>query len=126
MSVNAKSYRAPVEVTFTFPESIQSEIGYISITLRELMPSAEAKAISRAGTDGGVLIQEMVKESLVRAQSVDGTMLEITTADDSIDRIMTAVGPKGRTLLMAAYTKLNQPGVSDTQGFLESATASVR
>lgn len=117
------SYRPPVEITFTFPAELQAEIGYRTVTIRELLPSIEAKAITRAGNDGGVLVQEMVKESLVRAVNVTGGVLEISTADDSIDRFMTEIGPKGRTMLMAAYNRVNQPGVAETKGFLDSATA---
>jgi len=121
-----KSYRPPVEITFTFPPDLQAELGYVSVTIRELLPSIEAKAITRSGNDGGVLIQEMVKESVVRAKALDGSVLEISTADDSIDRFVTEIGPKGRTMLMAAYNRVNQPGVAETQGFLASATAVAR
>ncbi|TXH50870.1 MAG: hypothetical protein E6Q97_19540, partial [Desulfurellales bacterium] len=63
--LNPKSYRQPVEVTFTFPTNIQMEVGHQSVTLRELKASAESRAVSRANGDGGVLVQELVKESIV-------------------------------------------------------------
>lgn len=126
MSVEAKSYRPATEYTFPFPEDMHEELRYVSVTARELLPSAEAKAISRAGNDGGVLIQEMVKECLVRAKHVDGSTLEISTADDSVDRFMSEIGPKGRTLLMAMYNHVNQPGAKQVQGFLSKVTVEVR
>lgn len=126
MSVEAKSYRPATEYTFPIPAGLQDELRYTSITARELLPSAEAKAISRSGNDGGVLVQEMVKECLVRATHIDGTVLEISTADDSVDRFMTEIGPKGRTLLMAMYNKVNQPEAAQVRDFLSQVTVAVR
>lgn len=126
MSLDVKSYRAPVEVTFTFPKGLDEETGYASVTVRELTGSSESRAISRAGQDGGALISELIRESLVQGVRVDGSVFPITTADDSIDRFMAEVGPKGRALLMAAYANVNQPQKDDTASFLGTASAQVR
>ena len=108
MPVEIKSYREPVEVTFTFPSpspeekanhkanprkfplppDLQQETGHISVTLRELLPSAEAKAFNRVGRDAGLMIQELVKESLVRAVKVGGEVVELSTEDSSVDAFM--------------------------------------
>lgn len=125
MTIEAKSYRAAMEVTFTFPATIQEETGYKSVTIRELSKSAETKALARAGLDGAVLMQELSAESLVRAVKVDGTVQEISTADDSIDVFMSAVGSKGRALVGAAYGKVNQPNKDEATSFLGSASAKV-
>jgi len=146
MPVEIKSYREPVEVTFTFPSpspeekaahktnprkfplppDLQQETGHISVTLRELLPSAEAKAFNRVGRDAGLMIQELVKESLVRAVKVGGEVVELSTEDSSVDAFMAMVGPKGRTLVMAAYNEVNQPKADSNASFLASATAQVR
>jgi len=125
-SMQPKSYRSPVEVTFTFPETLQQETGYTSITVRELTGSAESRAISRAGTDGGVLMQELVKESLCGAVKMDSGPVAISTADSSIDQIMAEIGPKGRGLALQAYSFVNQPNKDQAASFLQSASATVR
>ena len=129
MSFELKSYRAPVESTFTFPltpDNLQRETGFKSITLRELSPSAESSALSRAAMDGAKLMHELVKESLVRAVKAEGETMEITTADESVDIFWSSIGPKGRTLVTAAYNHLNQPRPAEAADFLASATVSVR
>lgn len=123
--LNPKSYRAPVEVTFTFPEDLQMDIGYKSVTLRELKASAESRAISRANGDGGTLINELVKECVVCAVDLDGTTFKVSTADESIDILMDRLGPKGRSLLAQGYASVNQPKGTDAAGFLKSASAKV-
>lgn len=125
-NLNPKSYRQPVEVTFTFPESMQLEVNHRSVTLRELKASAESRAIARANGDGGVLVQELVKEAIVGATDLDGVAKRISTADESIDAFMDAVGPKGRALLAQAYAVVNQPRSEDKDSFLGSASAVVR
>lgn len=125
-NLNPKSYRAPVEVTFTFPDSMAVEVQYKSVTVRELKASAESRALARAGTDGARLIQELVKESIVAAVDLDGIEHKITTADETVDIFMDKVGPKGRTALMAAYNSVNQPQKDNLDSFLGSAAAKVR
>ena len=124
--LSPKAYRAPVEVTFTFPESVAASVGYQSVTIRELKSSAESRALARAGTDGARLIQELVRESVVCAIDLDGAKQSISTADESIEIFMDKVGPAGRTMLMAAYNKVNQPVRENLDTFLESASATVR
>lgn len=147
MPIEITSYREPVEVTFTFPAptpeqkaayaanpkkaappplDLQKETGYVSVTVRELLPSAEAKAFARVGRDAGLMIQELVKESLVQAVKVGGEVTVLTSEDSSVDAFMAAIGPKGRTLIMAAYNEVNQPKPEATNGFLASAVAQVR
>ena len=129
MSFELKSYRAPVESTFTFPgapDNLQRETGFQSITLRELSPSSESSALSRASMDGAKLMHELVKESLVRAVKAEGDTMEISTADESVDIFWASIGPKGRTLVTAAYNHLNQPKPSEAADFLASATVSAR
>jgi len=121
-----KTYRAAMEATFTFPEELQSEIQYKSVTVRELSASMESLALARAGMDGGKLVHELVKESIVRAVRVDGTVEQISSGDDSIDIFWTAIGPKGRTLVGNAYTYFNQPKAVESQSFLGSVSISVR
>lgn len=122
----AQSYRAPVEATFTFPAPLQEEIGYRSVTIKELSPSAESAAMARASMDGARLVQELVRESIVRATKVSGEITEISTANESIDIFHVSIGPKGRTLLMGAYTAMNQPKQDENKLFLESAAYSTR
>jgi|688.fasta_scaffold1208644_1 hypothetical protein len=124
--LNPRSYRQPVEVTFTFPEKVQAEIGYVSVTVRELKASSEARALARAGNDGAKLITELVKESVVCAVDLDGVSGKISTADESIEIFMDRLGPKGRTALMAAYSNVNQPQQDEIADFLKSAKAVVR
>lgn len=125
-NLNPKSYRQPVEVTFTFPESMQLDVNYKSVTVRELKASAEARALARAGNDGARLIQELVRESIVAAVDLDGVEQKITTADESIEIFMDRVGPKGRTAIMAAYSSVNNPQPEDVSGFLRTANAKVK
>lgn len=125
-NLNPKSYRQPVEVTFTFPESMQLDVNYKSVTVRELKASAEARALARAGNDGARLIQELVRESIVAAVDLDGVEQKITTADESIEIFMDKVGPKGRTAIMAAYSSVNNPQPEDVSGFLRTANAKVK
>jgi hypothetical protein len=120
-----KRYREPVEVTFTFPPSAAQDVGYASVTVRELTPSMEARALARSNNDGAVMMQEMVKECLVRGVRLDGSVLLASIADNSADQLLSELGPKGRTLLLAAYNKVNQPPKEDLDGFLQSASASV-
>ncbi len=124
--LNPRSYRQPVEVTFTFPERIQTDLGYLSVTVRELKASSEARALARAGNDGAKLITELVKESVVCATELDGTVARISTADETIEIFMDRLGPKGRTVLMAAYSNVNQPQQDEIADFLQSAKAVVR
>jgi len=124
--LNPKSYRQPVEVTFTFPDSMAMATGYKSVTLRELKASAESRAMSRAGNDGTRLVQELVRESLVQAVNLEGVVEKISTADESIEIFMDKVGPAGRTALMAAYNKVNQPQKDELDSFLGTASAQVR
>lgn len=129
MSFELKSYRAPVEATFTFPDkpdNLQKETGFKSVTLRELSPGAESAALSRAAMDGAKLMHELVKESLVRAVKVEGETMEITTADETVDIFWSSLGPKGRTLVTAAYNHINQPKPAEAADFLASASISVR
>ena len=125
-NLNPRSYRQPVEVTFTFPESMQMDVNYKSVTIRELKASAEARALARAGNDGARLIQELVRESIVAAVDLDGVEQKITTADESIEIFMDRVGPKGRTAIMAAYSSVNNPQPEDVSGFLRTANAKVK
>jgi hypothetical protein len=67
----------------------------------------------------------MVKECLVRGVRLDGSVLLASIADNSADQLLSELGPKGRTLLLAAYNKVNQPPKEDLDGFLQSASASV-
>lgn len=129
------SYRADVAQTFTFPapseahpkiENLQEITGFKSVTVRELRKSDEAQAISLSGNDGGQLLQRMVGYSVVRAVKVDGTVMEITSADDSIDVFMSSIGPKGRALVAAAYNAVNQPRQEAAEVFLASASMSVQ
>ncbi len=125
-NLNPRSYRQPVEVTFTFPESMQLDVNYKSVTIRELKASAESRAIARAGNDGAKLIHELVKESVVGAVDLEGVAVKITTADESIDIFMDKLGPKGRTALMAAYSNVNNPQPEDVASFLNTANAHIR
>lgn len=121
-----KSYRGHVEVEFTFPPNLQEDIGIATIIIRELPGSAESRAISRAGNDGGVLMQELVKEGLVSVTKTDGEVISISTGDDSIDKVMSMLGPKGRGLVLQAYSTVNSPSKEDASSFLKSASAKVR
>jgi len=125
-NLNPRSYRQPVEVTFTFPESMQMDVNYKSVTVRELKASAEARAMARAGNDGAKLIQELVRESIVSAVDLDGVVTKISTADESIEIFMDRLGPAGRTAVMAAYNRVNQPQKERIDTFLASAVAVVR
>jgi len=125
-NLNPRSYRQPVEVTFTFPESMQMDVNYKSVTVRELKASAEARAMARAGNDGAKLIQELVRESIVSAVDLDGVVTKISTADESIEIFMDRLGPAGRTAVMAAYNRVNQPQKESIDTFLASAVAAVR
>jgi len=125
-NLNPRSYRQPVEVTFTFPESMQMDVNYKSVTIRELKASAEARAMARAGNDGAKLIQELVRESIVSAVDLDGVVTKISTADESIEIFMDRIGPAGRTAVMAAYNRVNQPQKESIDTFLASAVAAVR
>ena len=124
--LSPKSYRQPVEVTFTFPLGLAASVSYSSVTIRELKASAEARAMSRAGNDGTRLVQELVRESIVRATNLDGVVEEISTSNETIDIFMDKVGPAGRTALMAAYNRVNQPQKDDLDSFLGTASAEVR
>ena len=64
--LNPKSYRQPVEVTFTFPDSMAMATGYKSVTLRELKASAESRAMSRAATTAPVLCRGSCASRLFR------------------------------------------------------------
>lgn len=122
-----KSYRSPVEMEFTFPKDLQADTGLLSITIREIPGSAESRAIARAGNDGGVLMQELVKEGIVRVVEVDGgKVVEVSTADDSIDMVLAKLGPKGRALAMQAYHHVNQPNKDQSASFLGSAKVRVQ
>lgn len=125
-NLNPKSYRQPVEVTFTFPASMQLDVNYKSVTIRELKASAEARAMARSGNDGAKLIQELVRESVVSAVDLNGVVTQISTADESIEIFMDRVGPAGRTAVMAAYNRVNQPQKENIDTFLGSAQAVVR
>ncbi len=124
--LNPKSYRQPLEVTFTFPDYLQLEINYRDVTMRELKASAESRAITRSNGDGGILVNELVKESIVGATDIEGTAQKISTGDESIDIFMDKVGPKGRALLAQAYAHVNQPKGGDAAVFLATASAKVR
>lgn len=132
MGLEAKSYRAPLEQTFEFPvgetpddENLQEVTGFKSVTIRELLKSSEASALSKAGTDGGMLMHELAASSLVRAVRLDGSTLEITQANESVDEFMSAIGPKGRALVAVAYGAVNQPQRKSTDAFLKSARVKV-
>lgn len=135
MSNSPVSYRPNYEQTFEFPkpdernprvEDLQQLTGYKSVTIRELRKSDEAQALSLAGTDGAAVMQRMVAYSVVRAVRLDGTVLNVTSADDSIDRFFAEIGPKGRTLVAAAYNAVNQPRPDAAELFLKSASVSVQ
>lgn len=121
MSVVPTQYRPPIEVTFTFPESLQIEVGFKDVTIRELNNAAESQALSGAGQDGSILIHNLVTSALVRATDMTGAVLQISRADDSIDRFMTQIGPKGRALVNVAYGAVNTPKKEETESFLRSA-----
>lgn len=132
MGLEAKSYRAPLEQTFDFPkaeepddEDLQESTGFKDVTIRELQKSAEASALSKAGMDGGALMHELVASSLVRATRLDGSVMEISQGDESIDAFMAAIGPKGRTAVGAAYGLVNQPQKKSTERFLKSGRVKV-
>jgi len=115
MSVVPTQYRPPIEVTFTFPESLQVEVGFKDVTIRELNNAAESQALSGAGQDGAILIHNLVTSDMT------GAVLQISRADDSIDRFMTQIGPKGRALVNVAYGAVNTPKKEETESFLRSA-----
>ncbi len=121
MSVVPTQYRAPIEVTFTFPESLQAEVGFKDVTVRELNNAAESQALAGAGQDGSVLIHNLVTSALVRATDLTGTVLQISRADDSVDRFMSQIGPKGRALINVAYGSVNTPKKEESDSFLKSA-----
>lgn len=132
MGLEAKSYRAPLEQKFTFPkaedpddEDLQEVTGFKDVVIRELQKSAEAHALSKAGTDGGVLMHELAASSLVRATRLDGSVMEISQGDESIDEFMATIGPKGRALISVAYGVVNQPQKKSTDAFLRSARVKV-
>jgi len=135
MSNEPRSYRADVTQTFTFPkpderhpkvEDLQEITGFKDVTVRELRKSDEAQAIALSGNDGGQLLQRMVGYSVVRATRIDGTPMQITAADDSIDVFMSTIGPKGRALVAAAYNAVNQPRQEAAELFLASASLSAQ
>jgi len=121
-----KSYRPATEHTFPVPPSLVLEVGnYVSITLRELMPSMEARAMAEAGRDAASLQQALLKQSLVKAARPDGSVLQMSVADDSVDRFLTEIGPKGRGLLTLAYGKISNPEVDELNFFLKGVQTSV-
>lgn len=121
-----KSYRPATEFTFPVPPSLVQEIGgYTSMTLRELLPSTESRAVAQAGQDAAALQQSLLKFSLVCAQRGDGTKFVISPADESVDRFITEIGPKGRALLTMAYGKISNPEREELNFFLKGVQASV-
>lgn len=121
-----KSYRPATEYTFPVPASLSQELGgYTSMTLRELLPSMESRAVAQAGQDAASLQQALLKLSLVRAQRADGSKFVMSSADDSVDRFITEIGPKGRALLTIAYGKISTPDRDELSFFLDGVQASV-
>lgn len=123
--LSVKSYRPATEFTFPVPPSLQAEIGgYSKISLRELLPSMEARAISAAGTDAALLQQALVKLSLIKAEKVDGSVVKLSAADESVDVFMSEIGPKGRALLTIAYSTISNPKREELDFFLQGVQAS--
>lgn len=122
MSENTPTKTRPdVATKFTFPQKLALATGYKSVIIRELTRAMEQRALARGGNDGAALIQELVAESIVRAEKLDGTVQEISIGDASIDLFMGAIGPMGRTAVATAYGKVNQPDKSDVEDFLKTA-----
>ena len=124
--LQVKSYRPATEYTFPVPASLVQELGnYTSMTLRELLPSAEARAVASAGQDAAMLQQTLLKLSLVKATRADGSTLVMNAADDSVDRFLAEIGPKGRALLTIAYGRISTPSKDELDFFLDGVRATV-
>jgi hypothetical protein len=125
--LQVKSYRPATEFGFPIPPGLQAEVGgYSKMVLRELLPSMEARAISAAGTDPAMLQQTLVKLSLVKAVRTDGTVLALDPSDESVDRFLAEIGPKGRALLTMAYSHISNPRKDELDFFLQGVEASTK
>jgi hypothetical protein len=70
-------------------------------------------------------MHELAASSLVRATRLDGSVMEISQGDQTVDEFMAAIGPKGRALISVAYGVVNQPQKKSTDAFLKSARVKV-
>lgn len=108
--------------TYNVPQKLQPELdGIKSITLRELTAQDELMATKRSGGDPIALAYELAKQSLCAVDGVD-----VKIFDETIDVAMGRLGPKGRALLLTAYTKIHAPSMDDTADFLSSVETEVK
>lgn len=111
--------KQPVPVyTFQLPPGIAN--GIESIGIREITSREELRAAKRSGRDGVKLGYELAKQGLAE---INGE--SVHEGDGSADKVWDAMGPKARSLVVAAFQKVNHPTDDDLEGFLESQTVKV-
>lgn len=113
--------RTEAVFTFKLPAEIADRPGCPkTIGVKELTGLDEVDAANRAGGDQARLAFEMARASLVRS---DGNSVHL--ADGTADVLWEALGPKGRRLVITAYTKVNNPLQVEAKDFLDSQTVTV-
>jgi hypothetical protein len=108
--------------TFEIPAKLQPECsGVKTISLKELTSQDELMATKRANGDAFALAFELAKQALV---AVDGQTVNVF--DHTIDVAFGKLGPKGRSLVLSAYSKIHSPKSEDVDSFLGSLQVQVK
>lgn len=113
LNEGAKPKNSRPVFTYTVPEKMADgvkSIGLVQLTAHEEMMSAK-----RAGSDPIRLVYEQVKQSMVEVNSQ-----AVSLADGTADRAFDQMGPRVRSLVMTAFTRLHTPEESDLEVFLTS------
>jgi hypothetical protein len=114
--MEATRSRPETTYRFSIPEKLQADCGGAkSMVLKELTAQDELMASKRASGDAFALAFELAKQSLVE---LDGE--KVNVFDHTIDLAFGKLGPKGRSLVLSAYSKIHSPQNDDIESFLGS------
>ena len=115
--VTAAKRTVPIH-TFTLPAGIAN--GIETVGIKEITTREEERVANRSRKNDMKLGFELVKQAIVE---VNGQ--SVSLADGSTDRVWEDMGPRARTLMVAAYQEVNHPTDDQMASFLKSQTVKV-
>jgi len=120
----AKRVRPVITKTFQFGP-LAEDVGYKSVTIRELTHEDERRAMAHATTEPAEMLISMAQRAVVEAVTVDGAAVQISYNDATIDEFWARIGPRGRSLVLQAAQRVNSPAKEETDAFLRSVETQV-